>query len=771
MKLHELSSAAGSRKERKRVGRGTSSGTGKTSGRGHKGQNARSGGGVRPGFEGGQNPLYRRLPKRGFVNPTRKEYAIVNIEELNSFAEGTEVTPEFLVESGVVKNTKSGIKILGNGEVTVKLTVKANKFSQSAVEKIEAAGGVDKTVLEQTNQQGSELFGLLNTFSGGALHQFSIFALGIVPYITSSIIVQLLSMDVVPKLAEWAKQGEHGKKKSAQLTRYGTIVLGLIQSFAMAIGFNRLYGTQMIPNATFVDYLLIAIVLTAGIVANIPMYIRSTASSNFIQDGQVFMNTLKTIIILIVIVAIIAGVIYIQQAIRKIPVQYAKRVVGNKMYGGQNTHIPLKINAAGVIPVIFAVSLLQFPTIIAGFFNTYAWAQWIQTNLRYDYPLGMVLYVLMIIGFTFFYTFVQMNPNQMADNMKKNGGYIPGIRPGKATEKYLTRVMSRLTMTGAIFLAVISLLPIGFGTLAGLPNSCLEGERNVNILFMGPPGAAEALDEILSRLNTKLDHVINLKVDRDKLMARLTGRRICKNCGATYHVIFNPPKQEGVCDKCGGELYQRSDDNEESVGTRLDEYINKTAPLLTFYENKGLLRQIDGDQEIGSISEEAQRLLDVTERSLYAGLELVKPDVRLFTISHAIQRVIEDAGFSVVREYVGHGVGAELHEEPQIPNFGTPDRGPRLKPGMVLAIEPMVNAGSRQGCRTARRGHVIEVEGTVLEPLPNATFKVELENGHQILAHVSGKLRMHFIRILTGDKVVVQLSPYDLTKGRITYRK
>ncbi|ANY74225.1 MULTISPECIES: 50S ribosomal protein L15 [Paenibacillus] len=146
MKLHELSPAPGSRKERKRVGRGTSSGTGKTSGRGHKGQNARSGGGVRPGFEGGQNPLYRRLPKRGFVNPTRKEYAIVNIEELNSFAAGTEVTPEVLVESGIVNNTKSGIKILGNGEVTVSLTVKANKFSQSAVEKIEAAGGKTEVI-------------------------------------------------------------------------------------------------------------------------------------------------------------------------------------------------------------------------------------------------------------------------------------------------------------------------------------------------------------------------------------------------------------------------------------------------------------------------------------------------------------------------------------------------------------------------------------------------------------------------------------------------
>lgn len=146
MKLHELSPSPGSRKERKRVGRGPSSGTGKTSGRGHKGQNSRSGGGVRPGFEGGQNPLYRRLPKRGFVNPTRKEYAVVNTEALNSFAAGTEVTPEFLMTNGVVKNAKSGIKILGNGDVTVKLTVKANKFSQSAVEKIEAAGGTTEVI-------------------------------------------------------------------------------------------------------------------------------------------------------------------------------------------------------------------------------------------------------------------------------------------------------------------------------------------------------------------------------------------------------------------------------------------------------------------------------------------------------------------------------------------------------------------------------------------------------------------------------------------------
>ncbi|WP_211749533.1 preprotein translocase subunit SecY [Paenibacillus sp. Marseille-Q4541] len=356
--------------------------------------------------------------------------------------------------------------------------------------------GVNKEVFTAADSQGRELFGLLNTFSGGALFQFSIFALGIMPYITASIIVQLLSMDVIPKLAEWAKQGEHGKKKLAQLTRYGTVILGLIQAFGTSIGFNRLYGQEMVPNATFIDYVVIAIVLTAGtsflmwlgeqitekgigngisiiifagIVSTVPNVIRTTVESEFIQADQVFMNTLKVIIVALVLLLTVVGVIYIQQAIRKIPVQYAKRVVGNKMYGGQNTHIPLKINAAGVIPVIFAVSLLQFPVIIASFWADLPWARWVTEHLSYDKPLGMVLYVLMIIGFTFFYTFVQMNPQQMADNMKKNGGYIPGIRPGKATEKYLSRVMTRLTMTGALFLAVISVLPVFLGSLSGLP--------------------------------------------------------------------------------------------------------------------------------------------------------------------------------------------------------------------------------------------------------------------------------------------------------------
>lgn len=370
--------------------------------------------------------------------------------------------------------------------------------------------GVNKDVLEQTNSAGSDLLGFLNTFSGGALKNFSIFALGIMPYITASIIVQLLSMDVIPKFAEWAKQGEHGKKKMAQITRYGTVVLAIIQAFATSVGFNRLYSTQMVPNATFADYMVIAIVLTAGtsflmwlgeqitergigngisliifagIVASFPGHIQTIAMSDFMVEGQAFMNVVKSIAILLVCVLIVIGVIYIQQAVRKIPVQYAKRVVGNKMYGGQNTHIPLKINAAGVIPVIFAVSLLQFPVVIASFWSTHAWAQWVSRNLSTSAPLGIVLYVVMIIGFTFFYTFVQMNPQQMAENMKKNGGYIPGIRPGKTTETYLTRVLTRLTMTGSLFLAAVSILPMVLGAIAGLPRSVLIGGTSILIVI------------------------------------------------------------------------------------------------------------------------------------------------------------------------------------------------------------------------------------------------------------------------------------------------
>lgn len=370
---------------------------------------------------------------------------------------------------------------------------------------------INTDILKMQDQaNSSDVFGLLNTFSGGALFQFSIFAMGIMPYITASIIVQLLSMDVIPAFTQWAKEGEVGRKKLAQITRYGTIVLGIIQAFGLAIGFNNIYNGLVI-NPTVTTYALIAIVLTAGtaflmwlgeqitengigngisiiifagIVVAIPTGIQHIYQSQFTDAGDaLFLNIIKVVIIAIVIVALIVGVIFVQQGIRKIPVQYAKRVVGRKMFGGQSTHIPLKVNAAGVIPVIFALSLLVFPPTIASFWRGNPVADWIITNLNYTHPLGMTLYVLLIIGFTFFYTFVQMNPEQMADQMKKNGGYIPGIRPGKTTSVYLTRVMTRITLSGALFLAAISIIPMLFSKLAGLPASVSIGGTSLLIVI------------------------------------------------------------------------------------------------------------------------------------------------------------------------------------------------------------------------------------------------------------------------------------------------
>lgn len=375
------------------------------------------------------------------------------------------------------------------------------------------------------SQQG-DIFGLLNTFSGGALFNFSIFAMGIMPYITASIIVQLLSMDVIPKFAEWAKEGEAGRRKLTQFTRYGTVVLGLIQAFGTAIGFNRLYSYQMVIDPGFGTYTLIAIVLTAGtaflmwlgeqitekgigngisilifagIVAGIPTAIRQIYATLFMGEAAeaLFLNIVKAVVILLVVIAIIVGVIFVQQGVRKIPVQYAKRIVGRRMYGGQSTHIPLRVNAAGVIPVIFALSLLFFPVTIASFWQNQKWAQWIIQNLSYDQPLGMVLYVLLIIGFTYFYTFVQINPVQMAENMKKNGGYIPGIRPGKTTSIYLTRILNRITLAGALFLAAVSILPVFFGALAKLPNTVTIGGTSL-LIVVGV--ALETMKQVESQL-------------------------------------------------------------------------------------------------------------------------------------------------------------------------------------------------------------------------------------------------------------------------------
>jgi len=366
----------------------------------------------------------------------------------------------------------------------------------------------NKEAIDFMNQQN--VFGFLNTFGGGALQNFSILAMGIMPYITASIIMQLLQMDVVPTFTEWKSQGEMGRRKLAQVTRYGTVALAFIQAIAMSIGFNAMAGGLLITDPNITKILVIAIVLTsgtaflmwlgeqitehgvgngisiiifAGIVAAIPNGVKQLYSQYFINPGdELFLNIVIVALIALVVVAVTVGVIYIQQALRKIPVQYAKRLVNRSPVGGQSTHIPLKVNAAGVIPVIFAIAFILAPRTIASFFEGNKIASTIERIFDYTEPIGMVIYVGLIIAFTYFYTFVQVNPEQMAENLQKQGGYIPGIRPGKNTEMYLTRVMYRLTLVGSIFLAAVSVLPIVLGRIGDLPQSVQIGGTSLLIV-------------------------------------------------------------------------------------------------------------------------------------------------------------------------------------------------------------------------------------------------------------------------------------------------
>lgn len=350
--------------------------------------------------------------------------------------------------------------------------------------------GIDRTVLAQVFAGDTGLLDLFDLFSGGSFSQFTIFALSITPYITASIIIQLLTI-AFPYFERLAKEGQEGRKKMAQITRYLTVVLALIQALGLTVGLFR----QAVINQTWFDFTVIILVLTAGtaflmwlgekinengigngisliifggIVARIPSGLRSIYTQ--VTEGS--MSVITLILFAIFAIVVILGIIEIQQGTRRIPVQYAKRVVGRKMYGGQSTHIPLKVNQAGVIPVIFALSILQFPLTITYFFPNTGFTEFVTNWLS---PAGMpgvlvysVMNVMLIVAFNYFYTTITFNPIEVADNLKANGGFIPGIRPGKATVEYLTKVMSRLAFVGAVFLAVVATLPTIIGQITGL---------------------------------------------------------------------------------------------------------------------------------------------------------------------------------------------------------------------------------------------------------------------------------------------------------------
>lgn len=342
--------------------------------------------------------------------------------------------------------------------------------------------GMNKEALDQLfNQQQNGLFSFFNLLSGGAFANFTIFALSITPYITSSIIMQLLTI-AIPSLEAIAKEGEEGRKKIAQFTRYGTVVLALIQGTAVSIGLFRQalistdiwsVGVVVLTLTAGTAFLMwlgeqitekgigngISLIIFGGIVSSIPIGVAQTIEKYRIGEVSI----ISLVLFAVIAIFIIAGVIVIQQGTRKIPVQYAKRVVGRKTYGGHSTHIPLKVNQAGVIPVIFAISLLQFPLTLTFFFQGGGFTNFVE---KYLSPAGnpgiwiySILNVILIIFFTYFYTAVTFNPPEVAENMKKHGGFIPGIRPGKPTAEYLQKVLTRITLAGAVFLATIAVLP------------------------------------------------------------------------------------------------------------------------------------------------------------------------------------------------------------------------------------------------------------------------------------------------------------------------
>ena len=344
--------------------------------------------------------------------------------------------------------------------------------------------GIDAVALASffERAQGT-LLGLFDMFSGGALERLSVFALGIMPYISASIILQLLTV-VIPHLEQLKKEGEQGRKKITQYTRYGTVVLSIIQGFGISVGLESMsspggapvviapgWGFRLMTVLTltagtaFIMWLGeqitergigngISLIIFAGIVARMPTAAGNTFS--LLSTGE--MSIFIVVILLILMVGVIGFIIFVEQGQRRIPVQYAKRVVGRRLYGGQATHLPLKINTSGVIPPIFASSIIMFPATIASFIAI-PWVKSIADSMQPGNLVYNLLYVVFIFFFCYFYTAVTFNPVDVADNMKKQGGYIPGIRPGKRTADYIDRVLTRITLGGAIYVSAVCVLP------------------------------------------------------------------------------------------------------------------------------------------------------------------------------------------------------------------------------------------------------------------------------------------------------------------------
>jgi preprotein translocase subunit SecY len=360
-----------------------------------------------------------------------------------------------------------------------------------------------KALIDFFEQNKANWFGLVDMFSGGNLAKVTIFALGIMPYISASIILQLLTV-VWPFLEKLSKEGELGKRKITQYTRYGTVLLAIIQSFSIAVYLEKMTVSQsfkivdspgwsfrlmtlltLTTGTAFIMWLGeqitergigngMSLLIFAGIVVGFPRGLIDTLQ--MIQRGE--LNLLAALLLIGMMALVIAAIVFVERGQRRITVQYAKRVVGRRMYGGQSTHLPLRVNTSGVIPVIFASSIIAFPQTIASFFQANnPWMKTVSEQLQWGMPLYNLLYVTFIIFFCYFYTAIVFNPDDVAENMRKYGGFIPGIRPGKRTAEYLDHILSRITFGGALYLALIALLP----------EFLMAGFRVAPIPVIGPP--------------------------------------------------------------------------------------------------------------------------------------------------------------------------------------------------------------------------------------------------------------------------------------------
>ena len=369
-----------------------------------------------------------------------------------------------------------------------------------------------QSLIDFFEQNRGNWFGLVDMFSGGNLAKVTIFALGIMPYISASIILQLLTV-VWPYLEKLSKEGELGRRKITQYTRYGTVLLSIIQSFGIAVYLERMTLSNqfkivespgwsfklmtvltLTTGTAFIMWLGeqitergigngMSLIIFAGIVVGFPRAVIDTFQ--MIQRGE--LSILAALLLLAAMFAVVGAIVFVERGQRRIPVQYAKRVVGRRVYGGQTTHLPLRVNTAGVIPVIFASSIIAFPQTIASFFQAnLPWMQSVAEQLTWGMPLYNILYVSFIIFFCYFYTAIVFNPDDVAENMRKYGGFIPGIRPGKRTSEYLDHILGRITFGGAIYLALVAILP----------EFLITGFKVAPIPLIGPP-----LDMFLSNNN------------------------------------------------------------------------------------------------------------------------------------------------------------------------------------------------------------------------------------------------------------------------------